>query len=496
MVRRKGLSYRNIVLRQKHAAKRAASSLSPVSVASSGISALVNYASPKPVAYYGNLFAGQMKNVRKYLQKKVRDFKESRRIARQGIPEDLREDRVPYDELMADDAADNVDPKLVYPEKYSMGKSRYVGNFKKPKPYGNSWVDSCSKQGFVWTDELYGKVADPNSVYLTHSTFNANILANVIAMTWLRKVLNAGGIHMKDRLSVIPFNSVLVGSGARFEYTEQNPVTGVVAAVAYDTVAGETMDSLLTNFATYRNNIYNYIVTPNSAFMPFKLCFYSYDLAAVTSAKYTLSGMLDLDCEVLEVYGTSQIKVQNRTSPDESTGGNQETDRGDIQPIVGTVYNFTADPKVKKIGTNDPDTLKLQGVLIDSIKLNRGAEFNVAYNNRPSAHLFLNCNKKSNVMLQPGDVRRGAVFHTMKGTLKSLMPKIRVEHITGASLAYGVRCSSQMIVFEELIRTAGTNNITVQYERKLMIGCKSYTKRHSVPFVPNLTTGAKNLVPP
>lgn len=475
-------------------------SLSPPSstssLASSGISALVNYASPPSygASYYGRqtneFFNRQLRNLRKYFKEKVSKYRDDRRRERAGIPEGL-EPR----ELTLDDAADNVDPAVVYPEKFRMGKSRWVGNFKTPKPYGDTWEVKCSKTGYVWVDEIYGKVADPNSVYITHATFNANLLSNVIAMTWLRKVLKLGGIYMKDRSSVIPFNGIGVGSGARFEYSEQNPTTGVVSTVSYETVAGETMETLLSSFATFKNNIYLYLITPNSAFLPFKLAFYSYDLAAVTSAKYTLSGLLDLDCEVLDIYASSDIKIQNRTSPDEAAAGNQDVDRGDIQPIVGTVYNFSSDPKVKKIGTNNGDLLKLQGILIDSVKLNRGADFNVAYNNRPQAQLFSNCTKKSNVVLQPGEVRRGSVHHHMAGTLKSLMPKIRVEHITGANLAYGVRCASQMIVFEELIRTSGTNNLTVQYERRFKVGCMSYTKRSNVPFIPALTTGSKNLVP-
>lgn len=487
MVRRKGDSHRRIVARQNYNQRRQHSSQ---------ISQLANYVSLVPVptrpgSSYGDALNERLTRGLRTFQRHIKDWyrrrKYSQQIERQALAD--------QEEYGTQDAADNVDPADVYggtSTNKSMGKSRYLGNFKRPHPYSDNWETKCLKNGYVWIEELYGKVSDPNSIYMTHSTFNSALLAQVITMTWLRKVLKKAGIECKDRNAIIPLQNISVGTGGRFEYHEQHPTSGVITTTGYETVAGETMTSLLSNFGAMTTAIQTYL-NGQSESLPFQLNFYSFDISIGPASKFNVSGVLDLDNEVLDVYANSEIKIQNRTSPDTATAGNQDVDRSDIQPLVGTLYEFNGDPKLKKMGTNNANLLKLQGVVATGIKLNRSAEFtDVTYNNRPPAQIFLNCYKRSNVVLQPGEVKRGNVYFNYKGTVKSLLPKAAIETNT-ASLCYSVKCKTQMLVFEELMRTAGTNEIVVQYERKHRVGCMSYTKKPTVPFLPALTSAPVNL---
>lgn len=490
MVRRRGDSYRRQVARQRYNFRRQQTSpmMSLANLASQSISP-----PSRPANYYGNraneVVNRQLRTIRRY----ARDWFERRRERLR-----LERQRRQLDEIgfvpTVEDAADNVENLDVYESTSSqkqtrMSRSRFIGNFKKPHPYSDNWEAKCLKNGYVWHEEIYGSVTDANSAYITHATMDMVLLTEVMCMTWFRKMFEKAGITISDRSAIIPLNSITAATGGRIEYHEQNPVTGVVTTLAYEMIAGETLTTLLQNFTDMKNAIAVYLQAGTSVTIPWQLCFYSYDLAAVTSAKHTLSSSMDLNNEVLDIYISSELKVQNRTSPDQATAGDQSTDRSDIQPLVGTIYNFSGDPKLRKIGTNNADQLKLQGVSLRSLKLNRSADFvQNSYHNRPPAQIFSNCVAKSNVVLQPGDVKRGALFYHLKGTIHKLYPKLKID-AANATIAYSVRCKSQMMVFEELLRTSGTNQVKVQYERKLRIGCLSYTKKAKVPLIPMLSSG-------
>lgn len=492
MVRRRGDSHRRQLARQRYNSRR---QLSSPMMTLANLAAQSASPPTRPASYYGNRIneavIRQMKTIRKYAKEWFEKRRERKRLENQ---------RRQLEEIgfvpTAEDAADNVENLDVYENSSSqkqtrMSRSKYVGNFKRPRPYSDNWEATCLKNGYVWHEEIFGSVTDPNAAYLTHATMDMVILTEVMCMTWLRKLFEKAGITISDRNAIIPLNNIIVGTGGRIEYHEQNPLTGAIGTTGYDMIVGETLTSLLSNFANMKTAIESYLQGGPSTAIPWQLCFYSYDIAAVTSAKYTLSSLLDLNNEVLDIYITSELKVQNRTSPDQATAGDQSTDRSDIQPLVGTIYNFSGDPKLRKIGTNNPDQLKLQGVSLRQLKLNRSADFGqITFNNRPLAQIFSNCVAKSNVILQPGDVKRGSLFYHLKGTVHKLYPKLKVDATnTPATLAYSARCKSQMMVFEELLRTAGTNQVKVQYERKLRVGCMSFTKKAKVPFTPMLTVG-------
>lgn len=359
----------------------------------------------------------------------------------------------------------------------------YQGNFKKPKRYGDNMESKCLKHGYHYTDETYGKVSDSSCVYLTHSTWDAIHMAKTVAGASIRQLLRKAGINVDERASIMPLGGIATAAGMEFQFNYQNPLSGAVVTISYATVAGETLGTITeTNWAAYWQILRDMFLGV-SLLVPLSLCLYADDLHVGATQKRLLA-QFDMSNAIVTFYAVSDIKVQNRTTPDTGTAGNMETDRIDAQPLVGSLYNFNGDPKFKKLGVNNTSSLPLQGVPYDKVKLLRAADLTFDGNstqNRPSAHLWSNCNRMANVVLQPGVIKRGVVSHYMAGRFVNLLPKLRAEAVLTTTDVYGVKCKAQLLVFEECIRTAGTNHITVQYERKLRIGCMIREVKRNVP---------------
>jgi len=394
-------------------------------------------------------------------------------------------------------AADAYDAP--YLKNLKMGGGKYLGNFKKGTYKKDNWEETMLKKGYVIHEEYFGKVVDSNAVYLTHSTWDTNRLSEVLAYAILRKICKKAGLEINDRNGILPSLLPSDAFGLAFYYITQHPTSGVLTTSLYTTGAGETFSTLCTNFAAISASI-GTLLTNATANIPYSVQIFQIDRAAVNAQN--LMCKLDLTNEIFDICSYSELKLQNRTSGDLATAGNQDLDRMDTQPLIGTIYEFDSEPKVKNsgitaAGTSNTDLLKLQGVPSNGLRLLRAADFttSISYQNRPPKGIWTNCKRTSNVVLQPGTIKRCALFKQLKGKLISLIPKMRLEAFSGAGIpqVFGAKCKAQTIVFEEVMRTIGTNAITVQYERKFRLGACLTTIPNNGTLKPSLFTTELNL---
>lgn len=349
----------------------------------------------------------------------------------------------------------------------------FAGSFKKPSYKKPSYVEMAQMKGYTVASETYGKVTDPNSAYLTHSTYQSSYYAYTFVGAAIRKVFQKAGYPLQNKNANFPFFSPTDGSGFQLVYTVTNPSTGAVSIQStYEPVVAETMTSLLIAF-TMATHVTNYLNKADEN-EPHHLYFYSSDRNNLAT-NYRLAAMLDLSAEVVEFYSSSDLRVQNQSNA--TNVDSADIDRNDTQPLAGRIYNFNGEPRLKSQGLTTSGAanqeIKLQGVSFDGIRLMRSADFTSAsYHNRPPAQLFNNCNATADVSLQPGQMKRGFISFKISGRLNRMFPKLRMEQFGGTPTAIvGVKCKAQMMVFEERMRTASTQNIVVAYESKIVVAC-------------------------
>jgi len=362
------------------------------------------------------------------------------------------------------------------PSSTQKNNSMYGGKFNRPKPYDQSIESKILKQGYMYTTEVHGKATDAYCLYVQHSTWNSAVMARVIAGALLRKVFKKAGHEITDTKGTLPMFSITDGSGFRIEYSSQNPSSKAITTVTYDTVVGSTLDGILTAFAVgFVNQIASYLDNTDVS-MPYQMNLYAHDNNGF-AVNYRMAATIQIPNEVIHFNCTSILKVQNRTQADLAGAGDLNLERLDNQPLVCTTYSFPAEPKLKNV-TPGSTQRYIEGTTTTGLKLYGSASLpgDISFENRPNVAIFANCNKKSNSVLQPGQMKTSYCKYSLKGKIVNVLPKQRLESTDGTIIT-GVKCATELMVFEEMMRTAGTNPLHLNYEKQLKIGCILTTKK-------------------
>jgi len=393
-------------------------------------------------------------------------------------------------------AFDYFEPEEQLKRSYSStqkNNSMYSGKLNRPKPYDQSIESKILKQGYLATSEVHGKVTDAYCTYMQHSTWWAALMAKSFGGALLRKLFKKAGLEISDRIGTLPLYNINDGSGFRLEYSTMNPSTNSIITYNYDTVAGSTLDSVLTMSGPQFVDQIEYYLNGNTGNVnqPHKLSLYTHD-NNVALVHYRLCASIQIPNEVAEFHVTSVLKVQNRTQGDLAASGNLDLERLDSQPVVCTTYSFPGAPLLKNV-TSGSSQITLSGISNAGLKLYGSASFpsDISFENRPNVSIFANCNKKSNSVLQPGQMKTSYCKYDFKGKISTMLPKHRLESNIGGIIT-GVKCKTELIVFEEMMRTSGSNPVHINYERKFKIGCIVTTKKDNFALQPFTITAELN----
>lgn len=357
----------------------------------------------------------------------------------------------------------------------------YAGKFKKARYSKKPKVETlCLKKGYHLTNETYGRIDDPDCVYILHNTSPAALLARAITGHLYRKLFKRAGINIDSKDAELPLFSTLNSDGFKIEYVVMSPFDSTVAATSYITVNDDSLKKCITN-GPMLAGILNYIqrTTDNE---PHQLNLYSSDRNALDT-NWRLASSLNLQNEIITLYSSSALTVQNRTAAQTAGAGDLSSDRVDNQPLMGYMYHFkNSDPRLKFTNETGGGIAAVNLFLgyVNTVGLNlvRAGEMQGDLSEPPVPKYFANCDKSSKIRLEPGTMKKSYISHKFHGRMTNVLKKIRcTAYNAGLGKWVGVQGRAQMIALEETLRTDSANKITVQYEVEFKVGCIGKTQK-------------------
>jgi len=387
-----------------------------------------------------------------------------------------------------------------------MGKASYVGKMNKPKSVNNSYMTLATQIGGVSTSEQFGKVSDPHAVYLTHSTFDLNNYSFAIRFHLIRKLFFQAGIPVNDRHEELPLFNAGNSDGFLLVYTDMNTIIGSLNTSQYTVVDNQTLTSITDSFTQFTTAIESYLLN-TSAREPHKLYLYQSDRNGFDT-NWRLATQLNLMNESFTLTSSSSLQLQNRTAGDLAGAGDLNIDRADVQPLVGTVFQFrNGDPRLRQthaaIGGVTTLNTALNGIASSGVRLARAgtvavpAEFGptTTFQNTPQPQVWANVMSSSKSILQPGGMKSCSILYKITGLGINFFKKLQLHNIATTldpDICTQLAGRSQIIVFEEKMRTIGTNNLTIHYQRKNTVCVTSKTKKGG-SLIPPLVVSEYNL---
>jgi len=364
----------------------------------------------------------------------------------------------------------------------------YAGKFKKGGKVKNTLETSCSKLGLVKYTETDGSMADPHAAYFVHSTFSSETMAYTLMGTLFRKLFLKAGHRINDIEEELPLFDVDNSDGFKIK-AEWYDVLHDPFHQEFITSDNENFQNLLQNWNDFRNRL-KAVVEGNAVYVLAKLHIYQSDRNGVAT-NWRLASTLHVENEVLTLFGKSTLTIQNRTKGD-LAGTDASLERVDNQPLSGQKYYFsTGYPRLKASSGKNID---FSCIPESGLRLIRSGIFaNIGYQNMPEPQVFKNLKSSDKLLLQPGQIKKSTIFYKKTGkfneVLYAMAPKRKIGENVIGTLG---RC--EMLGFEELLRTAAGNLITLQYERQYVCGAKLKSTK-SVPFLKIMTTNTVNNLP-
>lgn len=392
------------------------------------------------------------------------------------------------------------------------GMSTVVGMGRFPKSSKKNYESLCLKYGYGVTNEVYGRVEDPNCVYISHNTYHVLSIVRAITGALLRKLFKKSGIDVVNNKSGINFAQQTTGGkvDGRLQFQTYNQLTGFYSNVVMDLTDLMNFDDIVTAWSDngFPNRLgaylYAYILN-NSDDELRSVTLLTKDNSIAINDYRPLSHIV-VPNEYISIYVTSEMKIQNRTKAQQAAD-DFSADRVDNQPLVGRMFKFRhADPRLKELAFRNDAGQALDVVFnrqaLAGVTLTRATEVSYSTFQEPpvKAH-FANCSSAQKIHLLPGDMKTSKISHVYKGMFINLMKKFRAERVQQGSGSFfdayltGIPGKNQMFALEEELRTDSTNLITVNYECEFKIGAIVKTKKKATAFTSLLTSETHSNTP-
>jgi len=375
-----------------------------------------------------------------------------------------------------------------------MGKAMYAGKLNRP----NNQPDAMQKAlqiGSVNQLEQFGLVNDPHCVYIHHSTYNLPAISFAVRFGLIRKLLSKAGLKVVNRFQELTLFEQINSDGFKLEYVSYNNLTGGQNLVSYVTTNNQTISTVTQNFTGFETELNLYLGGELSK-QPKTLNLYLSDRNGVDT-NWRMASSVNLTDDEMHCSISSTIKVQNRTAGDTAPAGDRNAERVDSQPVIVKSYQFmNADPRTRADGGGVDGSIKvLNGTDRLEVRLLRAStdfEGTLAAQNCPPKSVFANCSKSGFSILQPGSMKQSSVYYSIKGRGLNFFKKLQYRGIASQIVnnCYG---RSEYLVFEEKMRTVGTNPVSIHYERKFSVGFYALTKKGGA-IIPTFAVSELNLV--
>lgn len=376
---------------------------------------------------------------------------------------------------------------------------KFGGSFRRAKRLTKK-TPKYQTHGFVNTTEVNGTVSDPDCVYAGTTAVNARAAVEVIAQAMLRKLFQkCAGItvtNVREPLQgyhngFTPFSNA---DGFRISLITLEVSTNTLTEDTHETSTTDSIYSLVGNqaasvaptFAALMTKLILYAQRGSAAAsntqMPIRLQLFRRD-GNVTNF-YMGSGSLDLRNEYVHLYGTANMKLQNRSV---GAGGSTDANAVNNNPLQGYMYQFKGGvPQFKDLEAAQ-GTIRLSRMFDNQgVILARGAGFDVGagkiYREPPIPKMWSNCVSASRVRLEPGEIKRSSVSWSYSARFVDMLEKLRVqvEGTTAVHQTTYLPGKSVMFALEDMINVNASELIAVAYEVNRTLGAYLTTGKAKV----------------
>lgn len=368
-----------------------------------------------------------------------------------------------------------------------MGRSTgfYAGKFAKgTRKQVNTSVDKYAQAGVVNVREISGSVTDGDIVYLSHCTFEPELVSKSIAEALVRKLLVRAGIDvLNPDLPVVNSGSILSSLSLAWTLVSSN-AAGTTNIVFTDPIAitgGFTIDGLAATTATsggysLQQQIFQAMIGLTTVIAEVYLLVGDHVVALTTPTITNPIAKIDLASELLEVYFKSNINIQNRTKTD---SGSTSMDAVDNQPLKGMKYEFIGGvPQVKERSVIGSGYAAINRIVPNrGMNLIRGADLTgsrINYREPPTPKVFNNIKTCAAINLDPGQCKMSTITSVWKGYATNLIQfkfTVRPTTINTDAMRF-MPGKCEMFALEERISTPSLNLITCLYEVQQTVGVK------------------------
>lgn len=298
-------------------------------------------------------------------------------------------------------------------------KSKFVKNRRK-----------AAVGGIVHVQETSGIQTDPNCVYLGHAL---PIWQIRYAAWWavIRQLyLLAGGTvgELKpDTIVTSAVNGFTVGDTITLTYRLTS--TAATSTVVYTTVAGDTLDTLISTFAQNLPTDVSTVEFLNLVYQP-------------VAASANKRSQLRLDLLIVNIAWKSSMKLQNRTI---SATGNNESDDIDNVPVYGKSYSGPG-LGCKLVG-NVSQTLV--GFVANQTTglIKTAASSNAALQEPPEPKQFHPVKQSGKVKLGSGEVKTSVLTKKINVRFGYLMNILAPAPAAASSSATGLKINGRFSIY-------------------------------------------------
>jgi len=338
--------------------------------------------------------------------------------------------------------------------------------------------DKYQKKGAVYIEENYGSVADPDCVYIGHSSYSSTCISRAVGLAVLRKLFRVG----------VKFDPTTIYEELPLIAADPNsgPAGFVIVYVLKDSDGTENKvsheipnDYGLSNLLTLNQNGFVFLDNINEAMRNDNVNNLTKILLYTKQGdNFRLHYQMDLAKEILSVAMSSHMVIQNRTK---SASGANNTTEVDAQPLKGPVFEFSLGvPKLKAASPDSLNYMRPEGLILVRANQLPGSD-PTAYREVPVKSAFQGVVKSGYTRLNPGALKSMTIGCDVSGYYGNVLFKLRINQEGQIQRAYG---KSQMVVLEEELNSGSTNLITISYECQHIAGADLTTTKS-----PNIQPG-------
>lgn len=348
---------------------------------------------------------------------------------------------------------------------------KYGGRIAARRP--SNKMDPYLRNGFKNVTEINGVVSDPNCVYVGHSTTSGHKILTIFLQSCLRKLYKQSANWTCTNVTDPIMGYETASDGWRLILQIRDVASGTLTEVSYDTVVNDTIYRIVGDsafgVAPAWPDLYNFWVNylqgagsgaSGGSQQPLRLSLYQRD-GNITNF-YHFMGDLYFPNERINLYITSEIRIQNRTL---SATGSSDIEDVTNNPIIGRVYELNSGaPRTRVEGCD------LLSSVLDSTGAvtRRAGEFSLnVMKEPPEAKIFWNLKKTARCRLEPGEIKVHKLRYEVHAEIYRFFQDLdwRPSSATIAS-AIQMKCKgkSAVFAFEDMINVNALQNISIAYE--------------------------------